>query len=77
MGATTYGTVPGAHPGATNGGWLSRFFARLIEARELQARRLVNAHLRSLDNETLKSFGLEPAEIKRLRRGGSIELLAR
>ena len=77
MGATTYRTVPGAHPGATSGGWLSRIFARLIEARELQARRVVKAHLRSLDNETLKSLGLEPAEIRRLRRGGSVELLAR
>ena len=77
MGATTYRNVPGAHPGATSGGWLSRFFARLIEARELQARRVVNAHLRTLDNEALESFGLEPAEIRRLRSGGSIELLAR
>ncbi len=77
MRATTYTTVPGAHPGATSGGWLSRIFARLVEAREAQARRVVNSHLRSLDSETLKSLGLEPAEIRRLRNGGKIELLAR
>ena len=77
MSATTYTTVPGAHPGASSGGWLSRVFARLIEARELQARRVVNNHLRSLDTETLKSLGLTPAEIRRLRNGGKVELLAR
>ncbi len=69
MTTTTYTNIPGAKPGASFGGWLSRFFWRMIEAKEKQTRVRIAAHFRGLDDEYLIRIGYSPADIARVRRG--------
>ncbi len=69
MTATTYTHAPGSRPNVSFGGWLVRFFEKMIEAQELRARRHVQAHLRWQDDEVLKAAGYSAANIKRLRKG--------
>ncbi len=69
MTATTYTNIPSAKPGASFGGKLSRFFWRMIEAREKSARKKIANQFLGQDNEHLEQLGYSPADIARLRRG--------
>ena len=69
MTATTYTNIPGAKLAASFGGWFSRFFWRMIEAKEKQTRRRIADHFRGLDDEYLTRLGYLPADIARIRRG--------
>ncbi len=69
MTATTYTNIPGAKPGASFGGWLGRFFWRMIEAQEKAAQVRIARHFRGMDDEYLTKLGYLPADIARVRRG--------
>lgn len=66
--ATITTSLPGANRSNGFGGWARRAFARLIAAREREARRRVAAHLRYFDNATLDSYGVDRRTIAALRR---------
>ena len=69
MTATTYTNIPGTKPGASFGGWFSRIFWSLIEAKEKQAQKRIADHFRGLDDEYLTKLGYSPVDIARVRRG--------
>jgi hypothetical protein len=69
MTATTYTNIPGTTPGASFGGRFSRFFWRIIEAKEKHVKQRIAAHFRGLDDEYLERLGYLPADIARVRRG--------
>ena len=70
MTATTYNSgVSGSKPGSSFGGWFSRIFWNIVQAREKEARRRVAMHFRGLDDEHLLKLGYMQADIDRLRRG--------
>ena len=64
-------TTPLPHAGrpADTGGWGRRAWERLVAARSAQARRVIAAHLRTLDPATLASYGFSADEIRKLRGG--------
>ena len=68
MTATTYTHLPGAKPGASSGGWLSRVFWRIAEAQEQRFTLRVAKILSTYDDAYLKKIGYTPAKIKQLRR---------
>ena len=65
MTATTYTNIPGT----SSGGWLGRFFWRVVEAREKQAKKRIARQFRGLDDEYLARIGYAPEDIARIRRG--------
>lgn len=69
MTATTYTHIPGVKPGASLGGRLSRFFWRMIEAKEKAVQQRIASQFRGLDDEHLIKLGYSPADIARVRRG--------
>lgn len=69
MTVTTYTHTPGSRSDVSFGGWMIRFFEKMIEAQELRARRRVKAHLRWQRDEVLKAAGYSAADIKRIRNG--------
>ena len=69
MTTTTYTHTPGAKPGASFGGWLGRFFWRMVEAQEQRITKRVAKILNKYDDAYLKKIGYTPADITRLRRG--------
>jgi hypothetical protein len=69
MTATTYTNIPGARQGASFGGWLGRFFWRMIEAQEKAAQVRVARHFQGLDDEYLTRIGYSRTDIARIRRG--------
>ncbi len=74
MTATTYTQIPGAHipdarPGVSLGAKLSRFFRRMIEAREKAVKKRIASHFQGLDNEHLVKLGYSPVDVARIRRG--------
>ena len=68
MTATTYTNIPGAKPGASFGGWLSRIFWRIAAAREKQTRARIARHFQGQDSEHLTRLGYSPADIRRIRQ---------
>ncbi len=44
-------------------GWFARMVRALVESREREGRRYVNAYLRSLDDKTLAELGYDRAEL--------------
>ena len=64
-------TAPLPHAGRPTeaGGWAQRVWERLVAARSAQARRVIAAHLRTLDAATLASYGFSADEVRKLRRG--------
>lgn len=66
--ATMTTPLVGARRSDGLGGWARRAFARLIAAREREARRRVAAHLRGLDEATLYAYGMDRHTIAALRR---------
>lgn len=69
MATTTFGRVTS---GASGHGAFRRAFERLLVAREIQARRHVNAYLLGLDDATLKSYGYDRASLERSGGGSYI-----
>jgi hypothetical protein len=69
MTATTYTYSRGSRPGASLTSRLARFFAKMIAAQEVRARKRVQAHLRWQDDELLENIGYSAADIRRLRGG--------
>jgi hypothetical protein len=69
MTATTYTHIPGARTSGSFGGWLSRIFWRIAEAREKQARERVARHFRGYNDAYLEKLGYAPADIRRIRQG--------
>ena len=69
MTATTYTQTSGSGPSVSSGSWLVRFFERMIEAQERQARKIVQAHLRWQDDHVLKGAGYTAADIRHIRTG--------
>ena len=69
MTATTYTNIPSVKPSASNGGWLGRFFWRMIEAKEKAVKARIARHFRGLDDEYLARIGYSSADIARVRRG--------
>lgn len=68
MTATTYTNLPGSRPGTSSGGWLGRFFWRMIEAQEQRIVGRVGKVFSTYDDAALKNIGYTTAEITRLRR---------
>jgi len=68
MTATTYADLPGSRPGTSFGGWLGRFFWRMIDAQEQRIAKRVGKIFNTYDDATLKNIGYSAAEIRRLRR---------
>ena len=68
MTTTTYTHSLGGKPGASIKVWLTRFFQRMIEAREKQMAFRVAMILSSYGDEQLKSYGYAPADIALLRQ---------
>lgn len=54
---------------APAGGLFRRAVARMIAAREIQARRTVNAYLLSLDDSTLATFGYDRRALEETAHG--------
>ena len=69
MTAMTYTNIPGAKPSTLFGGWLGRFFWRMIEAKEKAVKVRIARHFRGLDDEYLTRIGYASADIARIRRG--------
>ena len=64
MAVTTLDSFEGqATDKARRPGLFARFFQALIVSREREARRYVNAYLRSLDDKTLAELGVDRAKI--------------
>ncbi len=68
MTATTYTQLSGSRPGLSSGGWLGRFFWRMIEAQEQRIAMRVGKVFNTYDDAYLKKIGYTAAEITRLRR---------
>ena len=69
MAAVTYGAIPSAAANTVSAprkpGLFRRVFDRLVEARSRQAEAFVQAHLRTLDAETLARLGYDRVELTR------------
>ena len=69
MTATTYTNIPGVKLGASFGDRFSRFFWRMIEAKEKQTRQRIADHFRGLDDEYLARLGYASDDKARIRKG--------
>ena len=69
MTVTTYTHSLGGKPGASIKAWFTRFFQRIIEAREKQMAFRVTMILRSYNDVQLKTYGYTSADIAWLRQG--------
>lgn len=67
--ATLTAPLPRADRPSKAGGWGQRVWERLVAARSAQARRVIAAHLRTLNAATLASYGFSPDEVRKLRGG--------
>ena len=64
MAVTTLDSFAGrATDKARKPGLFARMYKALVVSREREARRYVNAYLRSLDDKTLAEFGYDRAEL--------------
>lgn len=63
MAVTTYTNQHGSGVMSRLGAWFSRVFARMIAAREAEARRYVATTLRMADDKTLTRLGLTREEV--------------
>ncbi len=68
MTETTYTQLSGSRPGQSSGGWLGRFFSRMIEAQEQHFAKRVGKIINTYDDAYLKNIGYSTAEIAQLRR---------
>ncbi|CAN5375919.1 hypothetical protein BH10PSE9_BH10PSE9_15030 [soil metagenome] len=68
MATITFGDAAGRV--APSRGILRRALARMIAAREQQARRQMNAHLLRRDDATLAAFGYDRATLEQASRDG-------
>ena len=72
MAVTTLDSFAGrATDKARKPGLFMRMIQALVESREREARRYVNAYLRSLDDKTLAELGYDRAEIRNSDVGGA------
>ena len=70
MTVMTYEGITGRAPEkARKSGFFSRLYRAIVEARTREARRQVNAYLRSLDDKTLAKLGYDRAEVENLKAG--------
>ena len=69
MTATTYTHLPATEPGTSFGGKISRFFWRMIDAKQKHVQQRIANHFRGLDDEYLVRLGYTPSDIARVRRG--------
>lgn len=69
MTATSYTNSTGAIAGASFGGWLGRFFQKLMAAQEATARKRVQSWLRWQRDDVLKGAGYSATDIANIRKG--------
>ena len=66
MAVLTYSDIPLESKEGHSRGVLRRFFDRIIEAREAQAKRYVARYLLQLDDESLKDAGFSREELSKI-----------
>lgn len=65
--ATTYDTsLTSSARHRSNSGFFRNLFDRFVEARQKQANRQIFFYLKSLDADTLRRMGYNPAQIERI-----------
>ncbi len=66
---THAGGIPAAENKQDRAGFLSRVASRIIEARAARANRDLTEQMRSFDDKSLREFGLNDVDIRRIRSG--------
>ena len=71
MAVTTFDGIAGrTQEKARKSGFFASLYRAIVEARTREARRQVDAYLRSLDDRTLADFGYDRAEVRKTPSGG-------